>query len=250
MVSLDKITKNGRALYLAYDQGMEHGPSDFNDDNIDPLYILDIAQKGEFNGVVFQKGVAEKYYTGSIYQETVPLIVKLNGKTNLVNDEPFAPLLCSVEEAIGLGAVAVGYTVYTGSAHENEMNAALARIVANAHGKGIPVIAWIYPRGKALETKDPKEVALYGARIGLELGADIIKMKYPGTTETLKKMVEAAGRTKVVVSGGLKEDEESFLHMAKQVMESGAIGLAVGRNIWQHKNPLEIAGKLKEIVFK
>lgn len=246
MINLDKISLNGKALFLAYDQGMEHGPTDFNDDNIDPNYILDIAEKGEYNGVIFQKGIAEKYYSS---QNSVPLIVKLNGKTNLVEGEAFAPLLCSVDEALSLGASAVGYTVYLGSEHENEMTSQLARIVANAHSKDVPVITWIYPRGKSLEGKDPKEISIYGARVGLELGADIIKMKYPGDTETLSKMVEAAGKTRLVVSGGVKEEESEFLATAKDIMTTGAMGMAVGRNIWQHENPLELSKKLKEIIF-
>ena len=84
MVSLSKITKRGKAIYLAYDQGMEHGPEmDFNDKNADPLYILDIAKKGKFNGIVFQKGIVEKY-NKEIKASKVPLILKLNGKTKLV----------------------------------------------------------------------------------------------------------------------------------------------------------------------
>ena len=61
MINLNKITKKGKALYLAYDQGIEHGPIDFNDKNVDPLYIIDIAKKGKFSAVIFQKGIAEKY---------------------------------------------------------------------------------------------------------------------------------------------------------------------------------------------
>ena len=84
-IKLGKIMKKGKAMYLAYDQGLEHGPSsDFNDKNVDPLYILDIAKKGRFNGVVFQKGIAEKY-NKEIRRSKVPLILKLNGKTNILN---------------------------------------------------------------------------------------------------------------------------------------------------------------------
>jgi len=61
VISLKKITTKGKALFLAYDQGLEHGPSDFNDKNVDPEYIIDIAKKGKYNAVVFQKGIAEKY---------------------------------------------------------------------------------------------------------------------------------------------------------------------------------------------
>ena len=124
MISLEKITTNGKALFLAYDQGMEHGTADFDDENIDPNYILSIGIEGGFNAIIFQKGIAEKYYPSpsSGQAHRVPLIIKLNGKTNLIKDQdPYSPLLCTVEEAVSLGAVAVGYTVYVGSEFENKM---------------------------------------------------------------------------------------------------------------------------------
>ena len=106
-------------MYLAYDQGLEHGPVDFNDVNVDPAFIMKLAKEGGYNGVIFQKGIAEKYY-----DKSVPLIVKLNGKTNLVKEEPYSPQLCSVKEAIELGASAVGYTIYV--AYEKEENKPVA----------------------------------------------------------------------------------------------------------------------------
>ncbi|MDP2649653.1 MAG: fructose-bisphosphate aldolase [bacterium] len=249
MVDLAKITTNGKALFLAYDQGMEHGPSDFDDQNIDPNYIIKIGVEGEFNGLILQKGVAEKYYTSSL-KGKLPLIVKLNGKTNLVSGEdPYSPLLCTVDEALKLGAQAVGYTIYVGSDQESKMTSEFSQVVRDAHAKNIPVIAWMYLRGKSLENRDPREVSAYGARLGLELGADIIKMKYPGNYEDLKWMVQSAGKTKLVVSGGTKETEEELLAMTGDVMRSGAIGMAVGRNIWQSADPLAITKKLKEIIF-
>ncbi|MFH1832873.1 MAG: fructose-bisphosphate aldolase [Candidatus Levyibacteriota bacterium] len=245
MVDLSKITTNDRALFLAYDQGMEHGPSDFDDENIDPNYILEIGQKGGFNAIIFQKGVAEKY------PPKIPLIVKLNGKTNLIEGvDPYSPLLCTVDEALSLGAAAVGYTIYVGSKFESKMTTEFSQVVRDAHNKNIPVVGWMYLRGKSIVGKDEKELTAYAARLGLELGADIIKIKYPGTSEALKRAVEAAGKTKIVVSGGAKEDESQFLEMARIAIQAGAIGMAVGRNIWQNKEPLEITRKLKEIIFK
>lgn len=250
MVDLSKITTNGKALFLAYDQGMEHGPSDFNDENVDPEYILKIGIDGGFNAIIFQKGIAEKYFASSSSQGKIPLIIKLNGKTNFVKDQdPYSPTLCTVEEALQLGAAAVGYTIYVGSEFESKMTEEFAKIVRDAHNKDIPVIGWMYPRGKSLEGRDKNEIIAYAARMGLELGADIIKIQYFGNLDALKWAVEAAGKTKVVISGGAKEGEEEFLDTAKIVMESGAIGMAVGRNIWQHKKPLEITEKLKKIVF-
>ncbi len=255
MASLEKIIKNGKALFLAYDQGLEHGPTDFNDENIDPTNILKIGISGEYTGVIFQKGIAEKYYTSSLYFDEIkrklPLIIKLNGKTNLVtDDDPYSPILCTVDEAVKLGALAVGYTVYVGSEYENKMTGELGIIVREAHELGIPVIGWMYPRGRNLKDPHDPEIIAYAARIGLEIGADMVKVWYPGSLESVQQVVKAAGATKVVISGGKKESEEDFLATAKTVMQAGAAGMAVGRNIWQHENPLELTQKLKEIILK
>ncbi len=248
MVDLSKISTSGKMLFLAYDQGLEHGPSDFDDENIDPNYILKIGVDGGYNAVIFQKGIAEKYYS-SEFKSKIPLILKLNGKTNLVEGEPYSPQLCSVQEAIEIGASAVGYTVYVGSEHESQMFAEFSRIEEEAHAANLPLMAWMYPRGRSIESKSKEEITAYASRIGLELGADIVKIQYPGSVESLKKAVEASGKTKVVVSGGKKETEEEFITTAKEVMEAGAAGMAVGRNIWQHENPLELTQKLKEVIF-
>lgn len=255
MVDLSKITKDGKALFLAYDQGLEHGPVDFNDKSLDPGQILKIGLYGEYTGMIVQKGIAEKYCVKAPFGEELarklPLIIKLNGKTNLItDDDPYAPPLCTVDEALSLGAVAVGYTVYVGSSYEAKMTQEFAVVVREAHEKGIPVIGWMYPRGKGAEGKDKAELAAYAARIGLELGADIVKMQYPGSLEVLKLIVDVAGKTKVVVSGGSKLAEDEFLERAKIVMQSGAIGMAVGRNIWQDKDPLALTKKLKEIILR
>jgi len=247
-ISLKKITKKGKALFLAYDQGLEHGPTDFNDENVDPNYIIDIAKKGGYTGVVFQKGIAEKY-NKEIRKSKVPLILKLNGKTNLFKGEPMSRQLCTVEEAIKLGAKAVGYTIYIGSDYEDEMLQEFSKIEKEAHSKGLPIITWIYPRGKSIEGKSEKELMAYAARTGLEIGADIIKIQYNRNFEDLKWAVKSAGKTKVVIAGGVKKGEEEFLKQVKDIMSTGCIGLAIGRNIWQAKNPLEITRKIKKVIW-
>lgn len=244
-ISWDNLLTNGKALYLAYDQGMEHGPVDFNDKNVDPAYIMGIAKKGHYNGIILQKGVAEKYYSGK-----VPLIVKLNGKTSLVKGEPYSPQLCSVREAVELGAKAVGYTIYVGSAYESRMFAEFEKIQEHAHYHNIPVIAWMYPRGKAVEKKDKKEIIPYAARLGLELGADMIKINYTGDIKSFRWAVKSAGKTKVVVAGGIKDAPRHFLQNVSDFMKAGAVGLAVGRNVWQYKNPLKMTKAIQNIIFK
>jgi class I fructose-bisphosphate aldolase len=244
-VSLSKISTNDKSLLLAYDQGLEHGPTDFDDRNIDPDFILEIAKKGNYSGVIFQKGIAEKYWDGK-----VPLVLKLNGKTNLVKGDPIAPQLCTVREAVSIGASAVGYTIYVGSIHEHEMFEEFERIQAQAHEHGLPVIAWMYPRGAAIRDELSRETLSYAARIGLELGADMIKMKYNGHVDDMKWVVKSAGRVKVLVAGGTKTGERAFLEEAFAVMNAGCSGMAVGRNVWQHREPVKMSAALRRIVLE
>ena len=249
MVSLKKILTKGKAIFLAYDQGIEHGPVDFNDKNVDPNYIIQIAKEGKYNAVIFQKGIAEKYQK-EIKKSKVPLILKLNGKTSLRKGDPISTQLCTVAEAIKLKAAAVGYTIYIGSEHEAKMLKEFENIERNAHAKGLPVIAWIYPRGKGVKRKSEKELLAYACRVGLEIGADIVKVHWNGKkTNDLKWAVKSAGKTKVVIAGGSKTYEAELLKEAREAMQSGCIGLAIGRNIWQNDKPLEITKKIKKIIW-
>ncbi len=248
-LNLSKLTKKGKALFLAYDQGLEHGPSDFNDKNINPNYIIKIAEKGRYTGIIFQKGIAEKYQK-EIKKSKIPLIIKLNGKTNLYSGEPVSRQLCTVDEAVKLGAKAVGYTIYIGSRYEDIMMREFEDIERKAHQLGLPVIAWIYPRGKSIKGKTQRELMAYAARVGLEIGADMIKLQYDGHINDLKWAVKSAGKTKIVIAGGAKENEKQFLNQVKEIMNSGAIGLAVGRNVWQSEHPLDITKKIKKVIWR
>jgi class I fructose-bisphosphate aldolase len=243
---MSSFLKDEKGMLLAYDQGLEHGPSkDFNDKSVDPLYILDIAEKGGFTGIIFQKGVAEKYYDGK-----VPLIVKVNGKTSLPKGEPLATQNCTVKHARDLGAKGIGYTIYLGSAHESVMLSEFGKIQEEAHDLGLAAIAWVYPRGEAIANDSTKEVVAYAARAGLEAGADAVKIKYTGDSETFRWAVRSAGAAKVFMSGGPKAPtDEAFLTQVKGVMDAGGSGLAVGRNVWQHDRPLEMAAALRQVIF-
>jgi class I fructose-bisphosphate aldolase len=248
-ISLNKIIRHGKAIYLAYDQGLEHGPIEFNDKNVDPRYIIDIAKKGGYTGIIFQKGIAEQYKK-EIKESNIPLIIKLNGKTNLYKGEPLSHQLCTVEEAVKLGAKAVGYTIYIGSRYESVMLQEFEKIEREAHAKNIPVIAWVYPRGRSLKGKSNGKLMAYSARVALEIGADMAKIKYTGNKKDLAWAVKAAGKTKVIVAGGMKKSERLFLRQIKEIMSAGAAGIAVGRNIWQRKRPIEITKKAKSIIWR
>lgn len=243
--ALDALFPGGRGMFLAYDQGLEHGPKDFHGENEDPAYILKIAQEGKFDAVIFHRGIAEKYYDQAA---TVPLILKLNGKTSLHDDEPLSLAVASIADAKAMGAAAVGYTVYVGSEHEPEMLAEFGKLAREAHDAGLPVFAWMYPRGKSVaDPHDPDTIA-YAARVGLEVGADVVKIYYPGSADKLKEIVALDGRTKVVVAGGVQAEPDAFLAIAGEIVAAGAAGLAVGRNIWQAADPVVVAGQLRKVI--
>lgn len=247
-INVKKLLKNDRSLMLACDQGLEHGPIDFNLKTIDPKYLMDIALEGRFNAVILQSGLAEKYYHES-YTD-VPLVIKLNGKTSMPHIAPISKQICSVDRAIKLGADAVGYTIYDGSAREPEIFAEFGNVVEKAHDYGIPVIAWMYPRGKAVKEETTTDILAYSARIGLELGADFVNLKYHNDPEAYKWVVANAGRTRVLTAGGNKLEPKEFLQRSHEILQTGVTGFAVGRNIWQDKRPFSLAHAMREMIFK
>ena len=247
-VRLSRIVKRGKILLLAMDQGLEHGPKDFNAKNIDPDFVLDVAAKGGFTGLAIHKGVAYKYFED--YAGKVPLVLKLNGRTNIIPKEDiYSSPVATVKEAVRLGADAIGYTLYVGSPSEAQMFREFGAIQAECEEYGMPTIVWAYPRGKFVkDEKDPATVA-YAARCALELGADIVKVNYTGSTETFKQVVSAAQKCKVISAGGSKQTDEEFLAKAREVMAAGAVGFAVGRNVWQHDDPMKMAEGIRKVVF-
>ena len=247
---MDKITHNKRGLLLAYDHGFEHGPSDFDDRSIDPEWIMQIADSGYFTGVILQKGIASKYYDKK--NNNAPLIIKLNGKTSYhKNEEPLSLQNCSVQEAIALGASAVGYTIYVGSEHEQKQIQEFSKIEEEAHGKGLAVLGWMYPRGQHIKSDTDKEVLAYAARLGEELNCDAVKIKYTGDPKSYAWVVKAAGKTKVFVVGGGEElSAKALLRRTQEILRAGAIGWAVGRRIWQAPDPVGLAKKIAGGLYK
>ncbi|MEQ7125846.1 fructose-bisphosphate aldolase [Actinopolymorpha sp. B11F2] len=263
---------NGTAIFLPYDQGLEHGPRDFfvNPAAGDPAYITKLAVKGGFNGIALQIGLAEKFYWD--YAGEVPLILKLNGKTEIPSDaEALSPLHASVADAVRLGADAVGYTMYVGTPAQEQDFAQYHQVREDAHHYGLPLIVWAYPRGSAIDSKGGKDsfyAVDYAARTASELGADIVKVNFPrpelhtavrqeyardfSTQEAIDAVVRSANRTYVLVSGGEKSGDEAMLEKARHAMEAGAVGLIFGRNIWQrsYDDSLAFVDRLKEILAK
>src|SRR5436190_6329729 len=138
---------NGTALFLPYDQGLEHGPRDFfgNPAAGDPRYITRLAVEGGFNGIAIQIGLAEKFYWD--YAGEVPLVLKLNGKTEIPSDaQALSPVHGSVADAVRLGADAVGYTLYVDTPAQEQDFAQFRTVREEAQRLGMPLIVWAYPR--------------------------------------------------------------------------------------------------------
>lgn len=238
----------GRLMLFAGDQKVEHLNTDFlgegiSPDDGDPEHLFRIASQARIGAFATQFGLIARY--GASYPD-VPYVVKLNSKTNLVKTlqaEPVSRQWLSVDdvaelrEESELNILGVGYTFYIGSEREAEMLREAAQLVRRAHHHGLVAILWSYARGKAVPNeKDPKVIA-GAAGVAACLGADFAKVNYPegeDAPERLKEAVRAAGRTRVICSGGSRMGVEPFLRrLYEQIHVSGASGCATGRNIHQ-----------------
>ena len=252
------IFRDGNMLILAYDHGLEHGPVDFepNPASADPRNVFEVASHDAVTALAVHKGLAETYY--SDYEDDVPLLLKLNGSSSLgKRDDYYSPKQCTVKYAVEeLGADAVGYTMYAGSDHEDEMWEDFREVQEEARKYDVPVVMWAYPRGHGIEDSqqyesdtDPDVIA-YAARLGLELGADVVKCKYPGSKEETEKVLRNTGEMKFVMSGGSKRSDEAFLNDVAATIDAGGNGLAVGRNIFQREDPEGVLDKLEEVIYE
>lgn len=258
-----KITNNkGQIFILAYDQGMEVGPSCLNSWSSDIYNIFKLAQEQGFTGIALQKGPAshysQKYKLGSMLNfSPTSLVLKINGKTRMSATNDVSLAYSTIEYAVSIGATAIGYTVYWGSEYESDMVREAGILQESTKVAGLDFVLWSYPSKKEHDelSTSPKNIA-YHARLGLEIGADAVKIKYPHFSEDmnqddklsiLSEIVQIAGPTKVIFAGGVETKEEDFLNRVQLLKSSGSAGMAVGRNIWASKNPYEVAKRMFEI---
>jgi class I fructose-bisphosphate aldolase len=247
--------KNGTLMILPIDQGLEHGPLNFfpNPPSADPDFQWHLAKEAGYNGIALHYGLARKYMDK--YAGAVPLILKINGKTNVPSDaEALSTLTATVEDAVSMGADAVGYTLYLGSPRQDEDFLQFMEVREACDKWGMPLIVWSYPRGSAIEGKGGRDSLYavdYAARVAMEMGADIVKLNMPkhgpkdgeqpkpydtveyDFAEGARRVVASAGRTLVLFSGGSKLGDDDLMEKARVGMEAGAVGLIFGRNMWQ-----------------
>lgn len=241
-VRLSRIMKNGKAVIIPMDHGVSNGPIQgiFNmSETISKL------EAGGATAILTHKGILrslpETPRTG--------IIVHFSASTSMSPDTNWKVQVGNVEEAIRLGADAVSVHVNIGCEREPEMLMKLGSISEACDQWQIPLLAMMYPRGKNVKDPfDPKTVA-HVARVGAELGADIIKTNYTGSTESFIQVVEGCP-VPVVIAGGPKMDsDQAVLEMVKDAMQAGAVGVSMGRNVFQHSNIRGMTKALFKIII-
>ncbi len=265
---------NGTLMLLPIDQGIEHGPRDFfpNPASKDPEYQFRLAAEAGYSALACQIGMAEKYYPD--YAGQVPLILKVNGKTDIPpSDEALSTCNASVEDAVRLGADAVGYTLYVGSPRQGEDLAQLKAVREDCDRYGMPLVVWAYPRGRDIDKKGGQlsfYAIDYAARLAMEMGADVVKLNFPkldpekakdtpapyndmdiSVEDAVSHIVASAGRSLVVLSGGSKADDDVVIGHARTIMQAGGSGVIFGRNVWQREwgDAVEIIEQIKSTLL-
>ncbi len=240
---LDRST--GRALIVPMDHGVSSGPILGITNMKDAM--AQVADGGA-NAVVVHKGVVARGHRKS--GPDMGLIVHLSASTSLSPEPNAKTLVCTVEEAIKLGADAVSVHVNIGDDHEKEMLTDLGNVARTASEWGMPLLAMIYPRGARIKDEYDPDAVKHAARLGAELGADVVKVSYTGNPESFRQVVEGC-HIPVVIAGGPKMgSDRATLEMVKGAMDSGAAGISIGRNVFQHSNPTRMVAALSMIVHK
>ncbi len=263
--NMNKITGgSGRLMLFAGDQKVEHLNDDFYGkgiplDDAYPEHLFRIASLAKIGVFATQMGLIARY--GRKYP-TVPYLVKINSKTNLVPYEIRDPIslawysfeqVLDFKEKSGLKIYGIGYTVYLGSEFEHKMLKQAAQLVYEAHQQGMIAVLWMYPKGKAIKDEHDPHLIAGAAGVANCLGADFVKVKVPykeghKSAEALKEAVLAAGNTGILCEGGKKENPEQFLtELYEQIHIGGARGNGTGRNI--HQNTLEDAIKMANAIY-
>jgi fructose-bisphosphate aldolase, class I len=274
LLNTGTLAGTGKLVILPVDQGFEHGPHRSfqpNPAGYDPDYHYQLAIDAGCNAYAAPLGALE--ITAGKFAGEIPLILKLNNSDTLGNvGEPNSAVTSGVKDAVRLGCVAVGYTIYPGSGARNEQYENLREIIAEAKSYGLPTVLWAYPRGSKL-SKDGEtaiDVVAYAAQIAAQLGAHIIKVKPPKDfleqaeakkvyekfnipTKTLadriKNVVTSAfnGKRIVIFSGGEAKGTPELMEEIRQIHQGGGFGSIMGRNAFQRPHD-EAVKLLKDVM--
>jgi len=214
----------------------------------DMEHTIGEARAGGANAVVIHKGLIKN--SGLQRGGGLGLIVHLSGSTALSPEPNVKTLVCTVEEAIKLGADAVSVHVNLGNGGEKAMLSDLSAVARQTAEWGMPLLAMMYPRGERVKSEFDPEAIKHAARVGAELGADLIKVPYTGDPETFRPVVEGCGAPVVIAGGPKMKTDRDILEMVYGAMSAGAAGLSIGRNVFQHHSPSSITQAMCKIVHE
>jgi len=276
LLNAGRLAGTGKLVILPVDQGFEHGPARsfaVNPPGYDPNYHFELALAAGCNAYAAPLGFIEA--AAARHAGAIPLILKVNDH-DVLHDEtdPMPAVTASVRDALRLGCVAIGFTIYPGSAHAREMYEQLRALAEEAKSYGLGVVVWSYPRGSTIskEGESAVDVVAYAAHIAAQLGAHLIKVKLPTAhleQAEAKKVYEKAaipiatqaervrhviqstfdGRRIVIFSGGAKkESDEAVFEEVRAIRDGGGFGSIIGRNSFQR--PRERALKFLETIMK
>ncbi len=238
--NMRNITKNTQRLAMfSADQKIEHL------DPVSPDKLFSIANSGNMGAFATHLGLIHRY---GIQYTDINYIVKIDGKSNLYNqtyDDPYSSALYNIDQIVttqqntNIHICGVGYTVYLGSRYEAYMLQEAAHLIYHAHQEGFIAIIWMYPRGKAVTHETQADIITGATSVATSIGADFVKVKPPqqnkqSSAQNLAQTTAAAGNTRVICSGGPKQDAYQFLHeLYTQIHTGMTAGCAIGRNIFQ-----------------
>lgn len=246
-IRLERIIdrNSGRTVIIPMDHGVTVGPIAGLEDMRETVSNV---VAGGANAILMHKGIVRTGHrrTG----RDVGLIVHLSGGTSLSPDPNAKELVCSVEEAIRLGADAVSVHINLGADTDKEMLGQLGFVSEVCMEWQMPLIAMMYTRGSKIKNEYDVNNVKLAARVGAELGADIVKVVYTGSVESFREVV-AGCPVPVVIAGGAKmgSDEEIF-KMVEDALAAGSAGVSIGRNAFQHENPTKMVAALSKMVHE
>ncbi|WP_045215656.1 2-amino-3,7-dideoxy-D-threo-hept-6-ulosonate synthase [Desulfonatronovibrio magnus] len=233
----------GRTIIVPLDHGVTVGPISGLVDLRDTVGKI---AEGGANAVVMHKGLARCGHRGE--GSDVGLILHLSASTSISPYPNAKTLVGSVEDAIKLGADAVSVHVNLGDESERDMLRDMGMIASRASDWGMPLLAMVYARGPKVKDEYDVDVVAHCARVGEELGADVVKVPYTGDMDTFTKVVEACCIPVVIAGGPKLENGRDLVQMVYDAVASGGAGLSIGRNIFQHDNPSLLIKTLNQVV--
>jgi predicted phospho-2-dehydro-3-deoxyheptonate aldolase len=233
----------GNAVIVPMDHGVTVGPIK----GIKSVKVIaDAIATGGADAAIVHKGAAIFGHRG--YGRDLGLIIHLSASTSLGPDPNNKVLVATVEEALRLGADAVSIHVNIGAEDESNMLSTLGEISRKCQEWGMPLLAMMYPRGKKIRDEYSPEAVAHAARVGAELGADIIKTSYTGDQDSFSRVIDGCPMPVVIAGGPRIDSEMDLLSMVEGAINAGARGVAIGRNIFQAADPTLITKRICSVV--